>query len=142
MFDIDVADEIARLVSEHPGKLQLTAPPNRVFYPVERDDALTPYDVERCREELAGRVGLTPEDVWTLTEGSTLVGQAEACVALAREVELEETVIALAEAEPDELAELTVSAEVRNRLAEKGKGYALPGGAFPIADAKHLAVAK
>jgi hypothetical protein len=132
MFDVDVEDEVARLAMENPGKIQLTAPANRAYYPVEQDGGLTPYDIERCRDELTGRVGLTPEDVWVLTEGSTVEDQAEALIALAAEVDREEA----------ELAELAVSAEARDRLAEKGKGFALPDGSYPVHDAHHLGIAK
>jgi hypothetical protein len=132
MFDTDVEDEVARLALGNPGMFQLTAPANRAFYGgLELDDGLTPYDIEQCREELAGRAGLTPEDVWTLTEGSTLVSQAEAVIALAAQVEREESEL-----------ELAVSAEARDKLAAKGKGFALADGSYPVHDAHHLGIAK
>ena len=135
MYDIE--EELVRLAGENSHMVRFTAPANRAFYPpvaseaeTEDEYGLTPADLEDVREALTGRVGLSYEDVCTLTSGYS--DPAVALGALAQQVEREEA----------ELLELAVSAEERDRSADKGKGWALPGGAFPIADAKHLAIAK
>jgi hypothetical protein len=130
-------DEVYRLAAEHSRLFELSAGPSLALAARSEVEtaqggyAVSAEDIDGARQELAGRMGLSADDVLILTGGSTLEEEIAAILALSEEIKREEEELGLA-----------VSAEERDRLADKGKGFALPGGHFPVHDAKHLAAAK
>jgi hypothetical protein len=96
-------------------------------------DGLSPSDVDEAAWELASERGMDPAEV--LAAVDALAGGERDTVTRAC------ALVQLA-ALDDGAIELTVTAAKREQLADKGRGFALPDGSYPIADAKHLGTAK
>ena len=141
MYDVDVEDEVARLAVEHgTGMMALAAPVTKSYYPpVDTEPEMTLTDLgddelDLAMAELAGQRGIS------LTEVSEQVD-----VLAGGERDTQSRAVALLELaamDSDAALSLSVSAEKRDALADKGRGYALPDGSFPVDDAKHVGVAK
>ena len=135
-----LTDEVARIQLENNGMFAFSnsrkpqyaglavAEPEVTLTDLDEDD----LDGAMC--ELASMRGVSVTD---LAEQVLVLSGGERDT-YSRAVALAE----LAAMDEDTALSLTVSTEKRDELADKGKGWALPDGSFPVHDAKHVGVAK
>ena len=135
-----LTDEVDRVLLENSGMFALSngrKPQYAGLAVAEPEVTLTDLDdddLDGAMAELASQRGLTLTDV----AGQVLVLSGGERDTHSRAIALLE----LAALDEDTALSLTVSTEKRDELADKGKGWALPDGSFPVHDAKHVGAAK